>query len=1199
MRKIGFKPFLPYLGYVLILAGIYVGTAMLGLPFAFIEKQVTLVWPPTGIALVAILLFGYRLWPGLSLGVIIFDLLTDAPPGFLLATAIGNPLAAIVGAYLLQHWIKFHNELDRVKDVLGLMFAAGAGSLFSATIGTLSLCFSGLTTWPLCGSAWLRWFIGDTLGVIMLAPALLMWLNFSPSPLRKNPRCILEIGALTMLVIVTSLSVYGGWLPQKTTHPLSYIIFPLAIWAALRFGTRAVSTIVLYWTVAAIWGTSKGLGPFTEGSMAENLAHLDFTIILTISLLLLSAVITERKQAQSTLRESEERYRLLVEHSPEAIFVHTGNKTVFVNPACLQLLAAADPGQLLGKPPLDFLHPDYTGSVLEQLQQLLVEKKPVPLSEEKFIRFDGVLIDVEVASIPITFQGKPAIQMVARDITARKRAEEALRVSEARFRELSDAAEEGLAIHHQGTILEANEALARMFGYPLRELIGMYAEKMATPETWEIIKKHIAEGYNKPYEGIGIRKDGSHFWCQMVGKPYTHHGKLLRLAIFRDITEQKLAEEAKKISERRYQRLFESAMDGLLIMDADTAMIIDINPSLEKMLAYPRGEFIGKKIWEIQPLKNMKSTKPAFDKMQTDGYLHYEHLPVENSSGRHMDVEFVCNVFQENHNKVIVCNIRDITTRKQAEEKMRQAQMVIAKTSELKNQFLTSISHEIRTPMNSILGFAQLLDEMIVEKQNIKEKGTTEEKLLEDNVRENLQREYINAIKSCSEVLINLLNDILDYKKIEAGKLELQYEFFTPHSIFAEMKQIFMPKIKDKKLELLIKIDPALPATIFLDKLRLRQILFNLISNAIKFTIRGFIKLELQKIGNGDDPETCDLLFLIQDTGIGISKEQLETIFEAFSQKKGQDIGLFGGTGLGLTISKHLAQLMNGVIRVESEEGKGSVFKVLFEGVKVGTGLEITDVLIKEDNDTTKFDNITILIADDNNTNRTLKKQFFKSSLAHFIEAANGQKAVELARQYKPDLIIMDLKMPIMNGPEAAQIIKNDEELRDIPIIAETSSEIENSEIILKMGFDGFLQGPYDRSQLIKELLRFLPRIVEKQLSRKTDIDNSEGTYKLGNIPQKATAKLPELISILKNELTIPWNHIRDTFILDEIDLFVKRILKLAEIYDMPVLTEWGNDVKNLAESCEMEKLMATLDYFPGLVKQVEVYLENQEGKDG
>ncbi|MCU0289305.1 MAG: response regulator, partial [Acidobacteria bacterium] len=289
---------------------------------------------------------------------------------------------------------------------------------------------------------------------------------------------------------------------------------------------------------------------------------------------------------------------------------------------------------------------------------------------------------------------------------------------------------------------------------------------------------------------------------------------------------------------------------------------------------------------------------------------------------------------------------------------------------------------------------------------------------------------------------------------------------------------------------------------------------------------------------------------------------------------------------------------MNGVIHVESEEGKGSTFRVRFNGVKIGTGLEITDVKIQDEIDTGKFDNITILIADDNKTRRALKKQFFKSSLVYFIEATNGQKAIEQALKYKPDLIIMDLRMPIINGPEAARVIKEDKDLRDIPIIAETSSEVENVESVFKMGFDGFLQGPYDRKDLFRELLRFLPRIIEKQLKIKTDIVKNE-MYRLGNIPGQTKSKLPELISILKNELTIPWNHIRDTFILDEIDMFAKRILRLGEIYEMPVLTQWGNDIKNLAESCEMENLMLTLDYFPALVKQVEVFLENQEGKNG
>ena len=1320
MRKIEFKTMIQYLGQVLILSAIYLIAAWIGLSMGFMEKKVALLWPPSGIALAAILLYGYRLWPGIVLGVILANILIGAPPEFVFVTAIGNSLAAVFSVYLLRRWVQFHNALDRVKDVIGLVFiGAGVSSLINATMAAAGYYLGGTISESVLGSTWLRWFIGDALGVVVITPALLTWATPSPLPRNKNSLYMLEAAALTILVVIAGLGVYGGLFIHNTTYLISYIIFPLAIWSALRFGTRSVSAIILYWTGMAVWGTIKGLGPFDTPSLQENIFSLDCIIAMLIILLLLAAQLTERKKIESTLHESEERYRLLVEHSPEAIFVHTGNKIVYVNPAGIKLIGATGPEQLIGRPPLDFLHPDYTGQVLDQMQQLLVERKTVPLTEEKFIRFDNVPIDVEVASIPINYQGNPAIQMVVRDISKRKRAEEELRISEERFHSLSDAAEEGLAIHHEGTILEANEALSRLSGYSHNELIGLYGAKLTTPETWEIVKKHMAEGYTKPYEGTGVRKDGSTFWCQLVGKPYVykgktlrltvfrdiseqkqaeeelriseerfhslsdaaeegiaiHHegtileanealarmsgythneligmhgeklvtpetweiikkhmaegytkpfegmgvrkdgstiwlqmvgkpyvykGKTLRLSVFRDISEQKQAEEAVRISESKYRRLFETARDGILILDADTCQIIEFNPTLEKMLKYPKDLIIGKNFWEISCFKDLEISETVYNELQDKGYIHYEHLHLENNDGCHLDVEFACISYQDNHQKMIQCNIRDITTRKKAEAKIRQAQIAISKANQMKDDFLTSISHEIRTPMNSILGFAQLLDEMIIEKQRIdRKKRITEERRLEDNVRENLQREYINAIKSCGEVLINLLNDILDFKKIEAGKLELQYEFFTPHSIFSDMKQIFMPKIKDKGLELIIKIDPSIPPAIFLDKLRLQQILFNLISNAIKFTIRGFIKLEVQKVGS-DNPDTCDLEFSVQDTGIGISKDQLEIIFEAFKQKKGQDISLFGGTGLGLTISRHLVEMMNGVINVESEEEKGSIFKVLFKDVRKGVGLEIASVQAQEDLDTSKFDNITILIADDNETNRTLKKQFFRSSLARFIEAENGQNAIELAKKYKPDLIIMDLQMPIMNGSDAARIIKTDDELNEIPIIADIASgDIRDSHEILEMNFDGFLKNPYGRSQLIKELLRFLPRIVEKQLRNRTEIDSSKEVYKLGDIAPHVRAKLPELISILKNELTMPWNHIRDTFILDEIDMFAQRVLKLGEVYEITVFTDWGNDIKRLSESCEMEKLMATLDYFPVLIKQIEIYLRNKEGQNG
>ncbi len=387
-------------------------------------------------------------------------------------------------------------------------------------------------------------------------------------------------------------------------------------------------------------------------------------------------------------------------------------------------------------------------------------------------------------------------------------------------------------------------------------------------------------------------------------------------------------------------------------------------------------------------------------------------------------------------------------------EKKLQAALTAAEwANRTKSEFLANISHEIRTPMNSILGFTELLRLRITDPR---------------------QREFLDAIDSSGKTLLGLINDILDLSKIEAGRLTLQERAVDLADIALEIRQIFSTKIEEKKLSFDVRCDPSLPRLLMLDGVRIRQILFNLVGNAVKFTDEGMISLFLSCSrcpGSGN----ADIVLSIADTGIGISDTEQEAVFESFRQQKGQDQARYGGTGLGLSITRRLVELMGGTISVESEVGKGSLFTILLPGVNILTDAAAPLQTPAVQSGAARLRKATVLIVDDIELNRKLLKVYLEQHQFTVLEAADGALAIETAVAKRPDLILMDLKMPVMDGYEATRRIKVDEGLRSIPVIAVSASAfMENEARAREAGCDGFIRKPFNEQELMTELGRFL-----------------------------------------------------------------------------------------------------------------------------
>ncbi|OVE80813.1 hypothetical protein BVY04_04840 [bacterium M21] len=379
------------------------------------------------------------------------------------------------------------------------------------------------------------------------------------------------------------------------------------------------------------------------------------------------------------------------------------------------------------------------------------------------------------------------------------------------------------------------------------------------------------------------------------------------------------------------------------------------------------------------------------------------------------------------------------------EKSMEEAQAA----NRSKSEFLANMSHEIRTPMNAVLGFAEILKTREINPQKL---------------------QYIDAIYTSGKALLSLINDILDLSKVEAGKLELQYSAVSLERLFDEINTIFAGKIQDKGVAFSMELASNIPETLLLDEVRVRQVLINLIGNAHKFTERGFIRLSASVNSLGS---TVALTLTVTDSGIGIRKEQQDNIFGAFEQTKGQKVRQFGGTGLGLAISRRLVELMGGHLTVESEAGIGSTFTLNLPGVEVAAG-DLEQRTGTPDFDHIIFEPVKVLVVDDIDFNRDILRTFLEGQEITIFEAEDGKTALAQTYKQHPDLILLDMRMPAMDGYEVAKRLRDDESMKDIPIIAVTASALKRDEEIISSLCDGYLRKPVSKNELIGELMKHL-----------------------------------------------------------------------------------------------------------------------------
>ncbi len=1023
--------------------------------------------------------------------------------------------------------------------------------------------------------------------------------------------------------------------------------------------------------------------------------------------------VTNNRQTQMKLAESEELFRSLVKNLPELIIVHVDFCIQYINNYCEEILGYL-PEEVLGNDIFDFIPQKYHTKIRNSVSQRHLNQN-VESYEFEILHKNGVLKNVLLRGSMIKYQNKDAILAVLTDITMRKQQEQELMESEERFRKVIQQSTDGFTmINAEGKIIEWNNKMENLVHLKTEDAINQYI--------WDIqyklkAKKESYEGYviwaKKQFAELLV--DSTKTWQSTtsimtnpkIKKALEIHTYLIQVKSerivcvnLRDVTDNRQLFDKLQLSEKKYRLLVDTLQEGVWMIDHENYTTF-VNDYITNLLGYRVTEMQGRNILNFIENQHRKSflriieqsrqnkkvnhhfifnhksgsfistiikTTPLFDESgnytgtlaaitdnskrkqimrelhdreqrfaqlaeninevfvlrDSDLKIIYINPMFEKVFGKRVDdyinsnktildlvcpaeeaktVEFIEQLTKPAFTQIVelktrICTkdtnyrwiwirafpilnakgkmyriaeiISDITSQKDEELQLIHLKEEAERAYNFKSEFLANMSHEIRTPINVIVGFADIL--------KTKLKASKE------------YSEYLESIMLAGKNLLALINDILNLSRLESGRLELSQEQIDIRKFLEEIHRIFSLKLQEKNLDFTIRFINEAPERIITDETRLRQIIYNLIGNAIKFTPSGSVTVlvETEKLDNN----LCNISIGIADTGIGIGKEQLERIFLPFMQALNQRVSQYGGSGLGLAISKRLAEAMNGKINVESEIDKGTTFTLTIPNVEIST-----DIAKMNNNKSQNllFNSDLVLVVEDEYPNTQIILAYLANLNLQLATATNGEEAIQKVKANMPSLILMDLQMPIMNGYEAAKIIKSDPNFQHIPIIAHTAFHEERENKAINKYFDKFIFKPFTRNELISVLSEFLTHtvssgdeILEIPTLRNSNItrDTRKSLYKdeLQIYFQDEHDFPEEFVNRVCNVYMPHYEIVSKTLTFEEILDFGEDIIKLSKQFGVKSFERYATvliektkhfDVKSLIDLLPIFKQMA------------------------
>jgi PAS domain S-box-containing protein len=809
--------------------------------------------------------------------------------------------------------------------------------------------------------------------------------------------------------------------------------------------------------------------------------------------------------------------------------IHTdaGGKIIFYNPKALEILKTEK--NLLGKNIRNVLKIyDYKENILiENIFEKVLENGQIMHLKRNSVIYDnhGNAYYLSANCTPIIIGEKIfGMVVVFRDVSRLVKNEQQLRT-------LSRAVEQNptsiLITNTNGQIEYVNQKFEEITGYSFQEVVGKnpsilrssYHDKNYYKELWSTI-----EG-GKAWQGefLNRKKDGTLYWEKAWITPIIDHdGEVTSfLGIKQDITESKKMAEKLREREARLNTITKNMKDAIIQTD-DLGTIEYASPSTERLLGYNYNKVIGKPVHEfIHPQDRSWLSQQKIGKKNLDEVVE---IRVKTFGGPYIWIEAAINEIEEEGIKGKIYSCRDITIKKDAQEKFKKAMEVAEHANKAKSQFLANMSHEIRTPVNGIIGMTNLT-------------------LMTDLTEE--QRENLDLVKSSAETLIKLINDILDFSKIEAGKIVLEKIPFNLENLIKKIISSFKFKSDEKGLELKYNIHFSCENNFIGDPNRIQQILNNLLSNALKFTEFGSIQVDARLKSKRNNEVVLE--FEVRDSGIGIAEHNLDRLFESFSQVDGSITRRFGGTGLGLSITKQLIELMGGSIEVESEEHVGTCFRFC---INLGS----SDVKAVEGEDDfvipKALKKLKVLLVEDDQINQMVTLNLVQKQGHQILLANNGVEALELYEKEYFDIILMDIQMPEMDGIEATKRIRAMEKdiENHVPIIAITAHALQGDrERFIKAGMDDYLSKPLEVSKFYDVINKYTSYYADKMEKENVQIDELVQKAKDSINKKRNTAEIAIIGSSLKQTLEVLGNKVQNSNNFGEIENLAKKVKYLAE----------------------------------------------------
>lgn len=787
----------------------------------------------------------------------------------------------------------------------------------------------------------------------------------------------------------------------------------------------------------------------------------------------------------SALEDSELRYRQIVENATDIIYrADAQGYFTYANQTASARLGYSQ-AEIIGRHFIEFVHPDWQQEVEAFYKKCRDERQMSSYLQFPVLTKTGELIWLEQNVQFILHEGEIVeAASVARDFTKRKMAEEALKNTQSRLTSLIANLQSGILVEDETRhIVLTNQLFCDQFGIeaPPEALIGADCSASAEhtkhlfkdPEAFVKAIEELLENREIKVKDELEMADGRTLLRDYI--PIFAEGKYLgHLWQYRDVTEEKRAEEKLRRSEEKYRGIIENMELGLMEVD-NMGRIMRAYHHFCEMTGYSEQELLGKKANDVflPPEFAAVMKQQAMDRMK--GQAGVYEIQLFKKDGSRIWVMISGAPIYNQWGKIIgTIGIHyDVSAQRRLQQELFEARLRAEEAQEAEKQFLANMSHEIRTPLNAIIGMTHLLY---------------------DTAPTPDQQHFLDILKSSSEILRALINDLLDLSKMRAGKLEVHPKEFDLAGLVRTIQKTFQIKLDSRPVEVEAEIDPRLDTLLLGDDLLLNQVLLNLMGNAEKFTAKGKIGLRVQQ--QSRQGSAVAVRFEVFDTGIGIPPNKLDLIFQSFRQVDGDIKRRYGGTGLGLSIVKNLVELQGSEIMVDSTEGQGTVFHFVL--VYKDTGIKTSGVA--EVYQSAKADyagQCKVLVVEDNSMNRRYLSSLLKRWNIEHDMAVNGREGVEMAQLQRYDLIFMDIQMPELDGYEASIAIRSAANPNQrTPIVALTASAmLSKKDKAYQAGMDDYVSKPFTPEQILTVLEKFVKIAADTTVPTEDFLTENTGIF--------------------------------------------------------------------------------------------------------